>query len=65
MGRPMCINVRCEKGILWHACGVQAPIVAFQAKRSASYSEMSQSASSLGMPMSVQGMEQRLNESSA
>ena len=47
-------------------CGfVQALIMAFQAKRTASYSEISQSASSLGMPMSAQGMEQRLNESSA
>lgn len=44
---------------------VQALVMAFQAKRSASYSEISQSASSLGMPMSAQGMEQRLNESSA
>jgi len=44
---------------------VQALVMAFQAKRSASYSEISQSASSLGMPMSAQGMEQRLNESSS
>lgn len=44
---------------------VQALVMAFQAKRSASYSEISQSASSLGMPISAQGMEQRLNESSA
>jgi len=44
---------------------VQALIMAFQTKRSASYSEISQSASSLGMPMSAQGMEQRLSESSA
>ena len=44
---------------------VQALVMAFQAKRSASYSEISQSASSLGMPMSAQGMEQRLNESAA
>ena len=44
---------------------VQALVMAFQAKRSASYSEISQSASSLGMSMSAQGMEQRLNESSA
>ena len=44
---------------------VQALVMAFQGKRSASYSEISQSASSLGMPMSAQGMEQRLNESSA
>lgn len=44
-------------------CGfVQALVMAFQARRSASYSEISQSASSLGMPMSAQGMEQRLNE---
>jgi hypothetical protein len=35
---------------------VQALVMAFQAKRSASYSELSQSASSLGMPMSAQGM---------
>jgi hypothetical protein len=39
--------------------------MAFQTKRSASYSEISQSASSLGMPMSAQGMEQRLKESAA
>lgn len=44
---------------------VQALVMAFQGKRSASYSEISQSASSLGMPMSAQGMEQRLTESSA
>lgn len=44
---------------------VQALVMAFQAKRSASYSEISQSASSLGMPMSAQGMEQRLNANSA
>jgi len=44
---------------------VQALLMAFQAKHSASYSEISQTASSLGMPMSAQGMEQRLNESSA
>ena len=44
---------------------VQALVMAFQAKRSVSYSEISQSASSLGMPMSAQGMEQRLTESSA
>jgi len=44
---------------------VQALVMAFQARRSASYSELSQAASSLGMPMSAQGMEQRLNESSA
>ena len=44
---------------------VQALVMAFQAKRTASYSEISQAASSLGMPMSAQGMEQRLNESSA
>ena len=44
---------------------VQALVMAFQSKRSASYSEISQSASSLGMPMSVQGMEQRLTERSA
>ena len=44
---------------------VQALLMAFQAKHSASYSEISQSASSLGMPMSAQGMEQRLNESAA
>lgn len=44
---------------------VQALVMAFQARRSASYSEISQSASSLGMPMSAQGMEQRLNENSA
>ena len=44
---------------------VQALVMAFQAKRSASYTDISQSASSLGMPMSAQGMEQRLNENSA
>jgi hypothetical protein len=44
---------------------VQALVMAFQAKRSASYSEISQSASSLGMPMSAQGLEQRLNANSA
>ena len=44
---------------------VQALVMAFQAKRTASYSEISQSVSSLGMPMSAQGMEQRLTESSA
>lgn len=44
---------------------VQALVLAFQAQRSASYSEISQSACSLGMPMSAQGMEQRLNENSA
>lgn len=43
----------------------QALVMAFQSKRSASYSEISQSASSLGMPMSAQGMEQRLTENSA
>ena len=43
----------------------QALVMAFQSKRSASYSELSQSASSLGMPMSAQGMEQRLTENSA
>ncbi len=47
-------------------CGfVQALVMAFQAERTASYSELSQAASSLGMPMSAQGMEQRLNERSA
>jgi hypothetical protein len=47
-------------------CGfVQALVLAFQGKRSASYSEISQAASSLGMPVSAQGMEQRLNERSA
>jgi IS4 transposase len=44
---------------------VQALVMAFQAKRRASYSEIRQAASSLGMPMSAQGIEQRLNESSA
>lgn len=44
---------------------VQALVLASQTRRSASYSEISQAASSLGMPMSAQGMEQRLNESSA
>jgi hypothetical protein len=41
---------------------VQAMVMSFQGKRSPSYSEISQSASSLGMPMSAQGMAQRLNE---
>ncbi|HKY52950.1 MAG TPA: IS4 family transposase [Anaerolineales bacterium] len=41
---------------------VQAMLLSVQGKRSPSYSEISQSASSLGMPMSAQGMEQRLNE---
>lgn len=41
---------------------VQALVMCFQGNRSPSYSELSQSASSLGMPMSAQGMEQRLNE---
>jgi len=46
-------------------CGfVQALVLAFQVERTASYSELSQAASSLGMPMSAQGMEQRLNERS-
>lgn len=44
---------------------VQSMVMAFQANRAASYSELSQSATSLGMPMSAQGMEQRLNENSA
>ena len=44
---------------------VQALVMAFQGKRSASYSELSQAASCLGMPMSAQGMEQRLNEGCA
>jgi hypothetical protein len=37
-------------------------VLALQGKRTASYSELSQAASSLGMPMSAQGMEQRFNE---
>ena len=41
---------------------VQAMVMSFPGKRSPSYSEISQSASSLGMPMSAQGIEQRLNE---
>lgn len=41
---------------------VQMLVLAFQGQRAASYSELSQSASSLGMPMSAQGIEQRLNE---
>jgi DDE family transposase len=44
---------------------VQTLVLAFQGQRAASYSELSQSASSLGMPMSAQGIEQRLNERSA
>jgi hypothetical protein len=44
---------------------VQAMVMSFQGNRSPSYSELSQSASSLGMPMSAQGIEQRLNERSA
>lgn len=40
---------------------VQAMVLSFQGNRSPSYSEISQSASSLGMPMSAQGIEQRLN----
>jgi len=44
---------------------VQTLVQAFQATRSASYSEISQSACSLGMPMSAQGMEQRMNKNSA
>jgi hypothetical protein len=44
---------------------IQALVLASQARRCASYSEISQAASSVGMPMSAQGMEQRLNESSA
>ncbi len=39
---------------------VQAMVLSFQGNRSPSYSEISQSASSLGMPMSAQGIEQRL-----
>ncbi len=49
-------------------CGsgfVQAWVMAGQGKRSASYSDLSQAASSLGMPISAQGLEQRLNERSA
>ena len=41
---------------------VQAMVMSFQGNQSPSYSEISQSASSLGMPMSAQGIEQRLNE---
>jgi Transposase DDE domain len=44
---------------------VEALVMAFQSKRTASYSEISQAATSLGMPMSSQGMEQRLNEDAA
>jgi hypothetical protein len=44
---------------------VQALVMTFQGNQPASYSELSHSASSLGMPMSAQGMEQRLNERSA
>jgi hypothetical protein len=44
---------------------VQALVLSFQGERSPSYSEISQSASSLGMPMSAQGIEQRLNAACA
>ena len=43
---------------------VKALVLAFQTNKAASYSEMSACASSLGMPMTAQGMEQRFDESS-
>jgi len=55
-----------QRQVTLTGCGfVQALVMAFQAERTASYSEISQSASSLGMRMSAQGIEQRLNERSA
>lgn len=44
---------------------VQSLVMAFQANRAASYSEMSACASSLGMPITAQGIEQRFDERSA
>lgn len=43
---------------------VKALVMAFQTNKAASYSEMSVCASSLGMPITAQGMEQRFDESS-
>ena len=43
---------------------VKALVMAFQTNKRASYSEMSACASSLGMPITAQGMEQRFDESS-
>ena len=49
-----------QRQVTLTGCGfVQALVLAFQAERTASYSELSQAASSLGMPMSAQGMEKR------
>jgi hypothetical protein len=39
---------------------VKALVMAFQTHKAASYSEMSACASSLGMPITAQGLEQRL-----
>jgi hypothetical protein len=44
---------------------VQALVMAFQTNKAASYSEMSACASSLGMSMTAQGLEQRFTERSA
>ena len=44
---------------------VQSLVMAFQTNKAASYSEMSACASSLAMPMTAQGIEQRFNERSA
>jgi hypothetical protein len=44
---------------------VQSLIMAFQTNTAASYSELSACASSLAMPMTAQGMEQRFDEHSA
>jgi hypothetical protein len=44
---------------------VKALVMAFQTNKAASYSEMSACASSLGMPMTAQGMEQRFDQRSA
>jgi hypothetical protein len=44
---------------------VKALIMAFQTNKTASYSEMSACASSLEMPITAQGIEQRFDESSA
>lgn len=44
---------------------VQSLVMAFQTNKAASYSEISACASSLAMPMTAQGIEQRFNERSA
>jgi hypothetical protein len=44
---------------------VQSLVMAFQANKAASYSELSACASSLGMPITAQGLEQRFDESAA